>query len=63
MAETPTWERWPLSEACDGARRFVLRRFHCPECATRLFVEVNLAGEPPVWTLEVLPTPSREDNV
>jgi len=57
MAETPTWERWPLSQAYDGARRFVLRRFHCPSCATRLFVEVNLAGEPPVWTLEVLTTP------
>ena len=54
MAESPTWERWPLSEAYAGAARFVLRRFYCPSCATQMFVEVNLKDEPPVWTVEVL---------
>jgi N-methylhydantoinase B len=54
MSEYPTSQGWPLSGAYAGARRFVLRRFFCPACATQMFVEVNLAGEGPIWTLEVL---------
>lgn len=54
LSESPAWERWPLSAAYEGARRFVVRRFYCPSCARQLFVEVNLAGEPPVRSLELL---------
>jgi N-methylhydantoinase B len=52
--EVPTWERWALSEEYEGATRFVLRRFWCPGCAVQMFVEVNLRGAPPVWSVEPL---------
>ena len=52
MSEAPTWERWRLSEEYEGAKRFVVRRFHCPSCATQMFVDVNLRDEGPTWSLE-----------
>ncbi|MFZ0667637.1 MAG: hydantoinase B/oxoprolinase family protein [Acidimicrobiales bacterium] len=52
MSESPTWERWSLSEDYEGATRFVLRRFFCPTCAVQMFVDVNLRGEEPTWSLE-----------
>ncbi|HUA94762.1 MAG TPA: hydantoinase B/oxoprolinase family protein, partial [Acidimicrobiales bacterium] len=59
LSEVPTWERWPLSEEYEGARRFVLRRYFCPGCAVQMFVEVNRPGAPPVWSVEpAIPGPT-----
>jgi N-methylhydantoinase B len=54
MTEVPGTEAWPRTRGLAGASRFVLRRFHCPGCATQLEAEVSLAGRPPIRTVEVL---------
>jgi N-methylhydantoinase B len=54
MQGVPVSDRWPLSAAYEGASRFVYRRFYCPGCATRMYVEVNLVDTEPVWSVEVL---------
>jgi acetone carboxylase gamma subunit len=53
LQETSVGYRWPLVDDAPGAARFVFRRFHCPNCATQLDAEVNLAGEPFIHALEV----------
>jgi N-methylhydantoinase B len=50
--EAPVPQRYPATQAHEGARRFVFRRFFCPGCAAQLDVEVNLAGEPHLWSVD-----------
>lgn len=45
--------------AHDHSDRFVTRRYHCTGCATQLDVEVALAGEPPLWSVDVLAATGR----
>jgi len=44
--EVAVGDRWPQAVPVIGAERFVIRRFHCPGCATQVDTEVNLAGAP-----------------
>lgn len=49
--ETPVTDEWPVTALQDGAKRFVLRRFHCPRCAAQVHTEVDVVGTelvPPV---------------
>lgn len=34
-------------------RRFILREFYCPGCATMLDVEMCLKGSPPIWDVQL----------
>jgi N-methylhydantoinase B len=51
--EVPVGERWPQVPPVIGAERFVIRRFHCPGCATQVDTEVNLVGAPFVTSFDV----------
>jgi N-methylhydantoinase B len=44
--ENPVTDEWPVTALQDGAKRFVLRRFHCPGCAAQVYTEVDDAGSP-----------------
>lgn len=54
-AEEPVGTRWAPAGRYPGAARFVLRRYHCPGCATQIDTEIALHGQEPVWALEVTP--------
>jgi N-methylhydantoinase B len=55
LEEISAAEQWPSAGRYEGSHRFVLRRYHCPGCATQLDTEVALLGEEPVWAAELLP--------
>jgi N-methylhydantoinase B len=57
--ENPVTDEWPVTALQDGAKRFVLRRFHCPGCAAQVYTEVDLAGSPLVAPIVLA---SKEDS-
>lgn len=47
MAEYPLTRANPRNSK---TKRFVLREFYCPDCATRIEVDMNLKGAPLIWS-------------
>ncbi|MBF8265278.1 MAG: Hydantoin utilization protein B [Dehalococcoidia bacterium] len=47
MAEYPLTRANPRNSK---TKRFVLREFYCPGCATRIEVDMNLKGAPLIWS-------------
>jgi N-methylhydantoinase B len=44
--ESPVIDEWPVTALQDGAKRFVLRRYHCPGCASQVHTEIDVVGTP-----------------
>jgi N-methylhydantoinase B len=59
-------DEWPVTALQDGAKRFVLRRYHCPSCANQVHTEVDIAGAAliaPVVLAAIDPTtPTSEEH-
>lgn len=51
LREAPSDERLPGAGA-HRSSRFVVRRFYCPACSMQIDFEVNLAGEPFIWSVQ-----------
>ncbi len=52
--QVPVPERDAGARELPGAARFVVRRYHCPGCGTRVETEVNLASAAPVVSFDDL---------
>ncbi|MEV0810433.1 hydantoinase B/oxoprolinase family protein [Micromonospora sp. NPDC050200] len=51
VVEGPVHEAAPLPARYPGSERFVIRRLHCPSCASRIEVQVSLRSDPVVQTV------------
>jgi N-methylhydantoinase B len=62
MREMGVGARFALSERYAGSERFRVRHFYCPGCAAQVDVQVAMAGEPVLDTLDSRP-PSAAERV